>query len=274
MPANAQATDKPAPVWGPLAVLVAVSLPAAVGLAYLQRLTGVPTEAIRFTQFATAAGCLVAWAIWRGRIDLGKASRSVRWVPLILALVAAGLPVLIMQFFFDSFVEPPGRLVWASLQAPSALVVCGYLVGALAEEFAWRGFAQPMLESRVSPGAAAALTGALFGLGHVSYLSEMELLPFALFVLSAMNISVVAAAITQGLGWRGRTLVAALFHGLLNLGLLVAFGGDQGTAHPGNTTLTYAVALALGTLLPVLVTFPRLVPDPELAVARDHSKCG
>lgn len=251
------------PAWGPLAVLIAVAIPTWWALAYLQRTLGVSTETIRLPQFAAAIGCLTAWLIWRHRIDLGTATRPLRWVPLILALVGAGLPVLIMQFVFDSFAEPPRRLVFATLPVPFALVALGYLSGALAQEFAWRGFAQPMLESRMSPGRAAAMTGSLFGLSQVVYLNHSDGRVLALLMVAAVNVSVVAAAITQGLHWRARTLAAGAFHTLLALGLLVAFGGDRSVATATDTTLSYAAILALGTLLPVLLTFPRLVSSSD-----------
>ena len=60
-------TTRRSAAWGPLAVMVAVSVPVAAALAYAQQASGVSTEVIRFTQFASELGCVVAWLVWRGQ---------------------------------------------------------------------------------------------------------------------------------------------------------------------------------------------------------------
>ena len=82
------------------------------------------------------------------------------------------------------------------------------------EETAWRGFALPRLQKRLSAGSAALLLGVIWGLWHLPLVfvaeSFQSQIPFFGFLLAAVAMSVLTSFIFNNS--RGSVFVAALFH--------------------------------------------------------------
>jgi len=121
----------------------------------------------------------------------------------VAGLAAAGRPVQLTSL--------------RSLGEPSWLIVVAQLVGACGEEFGWRSFLQPHLERRYSPLASALVLGFAWGTWHFGVTSN-GLLVYAVFVATAMCLSVIMAEMIRGVS---SLAVAGVFHWLLNIGILM-----------------------------------------------------
>src|SRR3712207_2146540 len=83
---------------------------------------------------------------------------------LTMSLATAGL---------NHLFAPPGSLEWVrtpifSWAFPLALLASIFLdVGGVTEETGWRGFAQPLLQERMTPFAATLIVGFAWGVWHL-----------------------------------------------------------------------------------------------------------
>lgn len=220
-------------------VFLAVSAVASALLAAAQSATGLPTDVLALTQLATAVGALVVWLGWRARLVLPPVRRRGWRRPLLesaAVTVAVAGALGVAQAVAGAW--PP--LDPSTLGAPLVVVLVAQLLGAAGEEVGWRGLVQPLLETRVPVPVAGVATGLLFGLGHVHVLAAGTGV-YALFVVSAVGLSVALAYVTAGRGVVQRVVVATALHWLVNVVLLVGFSG-------GDTSVGWTAATAVATL--------------------------
>jgi uncharacterized protein len=170
---------------------------------------------------------------WRGLAQLGR--RLIRWrVNWIWYAAAIGLPLLVHAVAI-------GLNMAAGAPAPSmaqfypwyaVLMVFGVsmvnpLEGPLGEEPAWRGFAQPRLQSRWSPLVSAAVLGLLITCWHLPlvFMPQFDLgLPD---IASTMLVTFWYAWLFNRSGGSVLlTLVAHVTEGSVNTGALWAAGPD------------------------------------------------
>jgi len=145
------------------------------------------------------------------------------WYAVALLVIPAltGLVVLIGWTLGQSVevgvAVAPGGLV--------LLMLTNFVLFLFTEETAWRGFALPRLQARMSPLAAALVLGVIWGLWHIPLFlipgSFQSGVPLVGFVIAAVATSVVASWIFNRT--RGSVLVAALFHAATDLA--IAFTG-------------------------------------------------
>jgi membrane protease YdiL (CAAX protease family) len=187
-----------------------------------QGVTGLDPTILVLTQFSTAFGALVVYAIWRGRLPYTRTTRRGVLAPLCAA-VGLSLAVTLVLWLL-ALVEPHRwqSLDTSTLPAPLALILLAQFLGAAGEEVGWRGFVQPLLETRMPTLPAAAITGLFFGLGHF-YMAGAGIAVYSVFVVSTIGLSIAAAAMTTGRTWWARVLVATVLHWGVNIGTLVGF---------------------------------------------------
>lgn len=168
---------------------------------------------------------------------------------VFMPLATAGLDALLM---------PEGTWRWSghaiSWGLLPALFIALFLnVGAVTEESGWRGFAQPVLQSRMTPLAATLIVGVLWGVWHFPARPDILLGAYGLWggglllgilVVRFVFLSVVMAYFYNRVG--GSTLIAIAMHGLHNDSVLFA-----GTI-TGDTTTSYVIS-ELALLAPIVV---------------------
>lgn len=231
-----------ASVWLVIVCFLAVSTVSSVMLAGLQRVVALNDNVIVLTQFATAVGALVCWLIFGSALRLPPVERLGWARPLLAALLITVLitAVLVVAELVES--RPWARLDPASLGAPLALVLLAQLIGAAGEEVGWRGLVQPLLETRMHPLPAALVTGLLFGAGHFPVIAAGPVV-YALFIVAAIELSVLLAWLTAGRSIGIRIAVATALHWLVNITMLIGFSdGDASIRWTLNTVIATALA--------------------------------
>jgi membrane protease YdiL (CAAX protease family) len=211
--------------------------------------------------FGPTAVALLLWCCGRRWPRGGNPLRSVaRWLPAALALGAApGLAGALVDGTLDPAVAA-GRA--ATIGGP--LMVLGYVLvaGPLAEEFGWRGYAQPRLRRLLAPVPVAVLLGIAWAAWHLPLFliagttqheiglgSVQALLFFVTFVPLSYTIWVVSERL------RGGVAAAVAVH--------AAYNGASGLFPSSSTAaalVTTAVVAATAVVLHVVVrrtTFDR-----------------
>jgi uncharacterized protein len=129
-----------------------------------------------FLAFAPIVSAIVVVLIAEGLPGLARLGRRlIRWrVNWIWYAAAIGLPLLVHAVAISLNMAAGASAPWLSQFQPwySVLLLFGlrmvnFTDGPLGEEPAWRGFAQPRLQSRWSPLASAALLGVLITGWHL-----------------------------------------------------------------------------------------------------------
>jgi membrane protease YdiL (CAAX protease family) len=127
--------------------------------------------------------------------------------------------------------------------APLAILTSflSYLLAAIPEEIAWRGFALPRLQARHNALTASLIVGLLWAIWHLPLLlntnNSMSTYPIGLFVVDVLADSIIYAWIYNNT--RGSLLFVTLFH---------AVGNTIGT-FTGIESVLVNVALALVIVL-------------------------
>jgi membrane protease YdiL (CAAX protease family) len=115
-----------------------------------------------------AAGALVAWQTgvlpqWWRRVSRWRVHPGFYVFALGLPVLLYGLPNLVAAAFGE---QVDWSLAGQRIPAYAATWVAALLMGGL-EEPGWRGFAQPHLQTRLSPVAATLAVGVVWGLWHL-----------------------------------------------------------------------------------------------------------
>jgi uncharacterized protein len=162
------------------------------------------------------------YRLWSG--EVGRRRGLKVWGVMALTFVGMSLATAAL----DALLMPEGTWVWDldvfSWGFPAALFVALFLdIGAVTEETGWRGFAQPVLQGRMTPLAAALVVGLLWGIWHFPARPDILLGGYglgggvallAILVARFLVLSVVMAHFYNRAG--GSTLIAIAMHGLHN----------------------------------------------------------
>ncbi|MFF3541799.1 CPBP family intramembrane glutamic endopeptidase [Streptomyces platensis] len=211
-----------------MALFLAVAFLAAGALGALQPVTGIPGEVIQLTQFGPALGVGLAAVLWPGRVrealagsGPGRGGQGVLLLvtaPLIIALSAGAYAVL------------TGDARSTRPDAPFLLIAVAQLIGACGEEIGWRCFLQPLLRTRFGPLAASVAVGVAWSVWHVQVFAQHPLYAGA-FMVAAVSMSVVMGWALEG-ARASRLPLAAGFHALINLGMLLFMDEESGAVLP------------------------------------------
>ena len=162
------------------------------------------------------------YRMWSGEVGWRRGLEM--WGVMILTFVGVSLVTAAL----DALFMPRGTWEWGldvfSWGFPAALFVALFLdIGAVTEETGWRGFAQPILQSRATPLAAALVLGLLWGVWHFparpdillgAYGSGGGAVLLIILVVRFSVLSIVMAYFYNRVG--GSTLIAIAMHGLHN----------------------------------------------------------
>lgn len=233
--------------WTFIGIYVLTTLLGSAAMLALQPVSGIDRAALSLVQFAPALGALATWLI--GRKVLGPlfpAQVPVRQVRenlghllaacLLLGLLIAGATALAGHDLVGP-VSVGG--------VPFVVFFVAQLVGATGEEIGWRGFLQPLLETRMRRFAAIAVTGAVWALWHVQAFGAGPVVAVSFFV-STMAFAVLLGTLATGGFWQ-RVLVAAVGHWLINVGIYL-------TAGDATLDRTHIVIAALGAVFVAAAT--------------------
>lgn len=189
------------------------------------------------------------------------------WGVMVLTFVGMSLATAAL----DALFMPEGTWKWdldvLSWGFPVALFVSLFLdVGGVTEETGWRGFAQPVLQSRTTPLAASLVVGLLWGVWHFPARPDILLGGYGLrggfallgiLVVRFVFLSVVMAHFYNKAG--GSTLIAIAMHGLHNdaVGLMGRITGG-GLVPYVISELALLVPIAVVSLWLLILTRGRL----------------
>ncbi len=211
--------------WHPILVFLAGTATASVLLIVVQALAGLDYRYVAITQLGPSFGLLITWYFYRDR-DCELLPRTpLRGLRLTTAtsaaiLLAAGfvgltwiLAAALGEERQDAF--HPGLLTF---------FLVAQLIGAVGEEFGWRGFLQPAFERVWHPGLAALVTGGIWALWHVQELADP--LFFVAFAGVCVLLSLCLGRVAVGSWWQ-RGLLAGLVHWAVNVGIVLVADVDR-----------------------------------------------
>ncbi|HEY3949238.1 CPBP family intramembrane glutamic endopeptidase [Phenylobacterium sp.] len=252
------------PVALPIAAFLVVSAIASPLLAKAQDLTGLDPNILRLTVFSTAVGVVVVWAIWRKGLPHPAVTTS-RFDKALALAVAAGLAGVAIALALAKIEHAPwGPPNASALGAPLGVVLAVQVLGAAAEEVGWRGLVQPLLETRLAAWISALVTGALFGLGHFYLAFAVPPAAFALFLVSALGMSMILALATVGRSLGARIAIATLLHFLLNMATLFLFSdGDGSVRYFAGLALAFGLS---GAFAAIVLARDRRAPSGSAAL--------
>ncbi|MCR5873818.1 CPBP family intramembrane metalloprotease [Phenylobacterium sp. J426] len=190
-------------------------------------LPGLPLAGLAVICPATAAAALC----WRAggpaavrallaRVWDGRRAPRAWWGPAVLIQPAVALAAFLILRLGGSDLPTPD-IAPASMIALFAL----FLLGGLAEELGWSGYATPRLQARYGPLAAGLIIGLAWALWHYPALLQVgrSLAWIAWWTLGAVAARVVMVWLFNGAG--GSVLAVAVFHAMSNLSWQLAPGG-------------------------------------------------
>lgn len=209
-------------------------------------------------------------AFFLTRINNGQAGLKALWrrgwsgdypkiwlIPALLLMpVMGGITFLIMKLLGQpipwEYSLPPAMIV------PVGLLI--WLLGALPEEYGWRGYALPRLLKGSSPLAASLILGLIWGLWHLPLhfisTSTQYVIPIWQYLLQTLVMSVIYTWLF--LGTRGSILIAGLFHAMGNLtGALIPYW----VTDSGRWISFFQLLIA--AILIVIFGFPKLKTSKE-----------
>ncbi len=169
-----------------------------------------------------------------------------------IALAAAGIGMVI---------DSPTQVATANAGSLPGLLLLNIWLFLVTEETAWRGFALPRLQSRMSALSAALVLGLIWGLWHIPLFlkagSFQASIPFSGFMVSILATSVVTSWIFNHT--RGSVLLVALFHAVTDV--TIAFLGVMSSGSVLFWIFVALQCLAAGAVAPSLRARPQA---PEL----------
>lgn len=230
---------------------IATSIGALL-LGSIQPALGLPTVVLQLTQFAPALGVLMILLL-RSRVSMPALTFDLRlrpfqpWLPIVA--IALGASIFLAAWLWYSMTGHPAAYTSpASLPYPFWLIAMAQFIGAAGEEVGWRCFLQPTLQRRLGVLPASILVGILWGVWHIGVFAEG--LTYALFfILLAVSLSVILGELLRE-ARGGRLLLSALFHALINLGLLVWFNEEDGSLLAiGALAISSAIVAMIAVLL-------------------------
>jgi membrane protease YdiL (CAAX protease family) len=182
----------------------------------LQEATGIGGSTFILPQWAPGVAGLCMLLLFRTdgmRLPLSIRAADASRLVLALALPLLAAPAIWMLL---------NLLVWPlnleGLGSHLSLIgIVGLFFGAVGEELGWRGYLQPLVESRMSILWASVVVGVLWALWHVQSYANGPL--YMLFlVLALVGYSLVITALS---GFSSNVAVAALFHLSVNVSNLL-----------------------------------------------------
>ncbi|WP_169734189.1 CPBP family intramembrane glutamic endopeptidase [Hamadaea tsunoensis] len=250
----------------PAMVFYLTAMVGAGALGAVQPWTGLDPEILQLTQFGPALGVLVASLLWRGERRTVSLWSAVRPWPTGGAMTLAGIAAAVFALCLGCYAiigADPHLRSAHDLVAPFGLIAVAQFAGACAEEIGWRAFLQPLLGTRMRTLPASLVVGFLWAGWHVPVFAQGVGYSVA-FVAMAVSLSVILGVVLGDR--RGNYLLpAAVFHTLINLGLLMIFDEESGSVA---AMTTFAMVCSACALVSVLVARTRTARNGSAVATR------
>ena len=263
-------SDATIPLWKLVAVFYFIAcgfswlawLPLVLGPEGLKVLS-TPFSFPVFASVGTLGPFLACFVAHRWEAGNWRAIRLLPRRPLQWSWLVFG-PMLILLsrvFVFSALISEGGLAAWHwHIGALAGILVPMFSYdlfgGPLFEEFGWRGFLQARLQRSLPPWIASVLTGILWATWHLPlFLNGWEGIPFPLFLLASVGLSVIMAIPFNASGQA--VLVAILMHSVFNAAnevLPVFLDNTSIRQHPSEGLL---IALSLILVAVALTAFTR-----------------
>lgn len=207
-------------------IFVIVTIVATFGLRLVGATTSVAGGIIPWHQLGPLIGALAAsMLVSASSLPNGPAAvkRKQFIAHTILGIAAAVLFGLLVLAGLAMFQVPAADLSRHGFGSVVIVLVIG-LAGALAQEIGWRGFLQPLLETRMPRLGASVIVGMLWSLWYVSALTD--LLTGLLLFLTFVPLGILLGHLGNGAAWQ-RVVTTTIVHWLITLPVLF-FAGVSG----------------------------------------------
>ncbi|WP_405485906.1 CPBP family intramembrane glutamic endopeptidase [Nocardia sp. NBC_00511] len=213
-------------VGGPVASYILLAFVASGCLLVLQGHSGIDPAALSVTQFGPVIAVAIVAMVWRERLRSLLPSAVPREV-VAGRLVAVVVSCLALWGLVAGAVVVGGGTLHGAQPVggvPFVVFVLLQVIGAAGEEVGWRGFLQPVLESRYARPVAIGLTGVVWALWHVAAFGHGPVVA-VLFVCAVLGFACVLGYLAVG-GFGQRVLVGTVGHALINIALYLVMGDD------------------------------------------------
>jgi membrane protease YdiL (CAAX protease family) len=188
-------------------------------LAILQQKINLDFEKITLPQLAPVITFLVVALIFKDSIF--AINFSFNKIIAVKMLIAFVVPLLLFSIsFFIGNQMGLNVKITENPQSILPIMLIGILIGAVCEEIGWRGFLQPILETKYSILIAAIIVGTIWGLWHIGHYKNGVLFMFG-FLLFTISASIFVAWLLRRTEFN--IVIAAVFHIAINLGFVIFF---------------------------------------------------
>jgi hypothetical protein len=248
-------------IWSPLLVAEYLYLTLPVpSLVFITLGTFAPSITALFLTWRYAGGNELRRLLGRGLIWRTSPIWYVITIagPALIMLLAMGIHVLLGGTAPDYV---PFGARWLIVAVNFVLVLL--IGGPLGEEFGWRGFALPSLETRFSPPWDSLILGIIWTVWHLPLFSISDSaqngLPFGLYALLTIPLTILITWVYHGSG--DSLLLVMLFHAAVNTwsGPLMISPESAGSTRP----FTLVVILTWAMALLVVIVSRWFVPKKE-----------
>ncbi len=175
------------------------------------------------------------------RYKIWRVNKKWYFASIFLIVFISLFSLLIHHLFLESpFVEGHplydmfGDLRWAVLLVLPVIFVAQIFSSPLLEEFGWRGYAQPLLQKKMSVLSSSVIIGLIWGVWHLPLILAYDQSIFV-SVISTICHSIIIGWILNST--RGSMLMVLLFHASLNVGLNILAPGHDDLILLGLTVL-------------------------------------
>lgn len=209
-------------------IFVVVTIASTFGLRLLEEVYGLAGEAFQLHQLGPLIGAIAAALLVSASSMPNGPSPVARkqWIAHTILGVAAALVFALIVWAGLTLFGVPGVDLSRTGAGTVIVALLGGLAGAVVQEIGWRGYLQPLLESRMPRIGAAVIVGMLWSLWHVSALTDLltGLLLFATYV----PLGILLGHLGNGAAWQ-RVATTALVHWLLTMPVMfmAGIGGVQ-----------------------------------------------
>jgi membrane protease YdiL (CAAX protease family) len=224
---------------------------AALLLGMIQPATHIPEIIIQLTQFGPTIGVISVILIFSKKLNL-RLAKSLKFNSIVLKrlLIAVLLVAEIFALSIVWFKINGHDIVYSnpsSLSQPFLLILIAQFIGAAGEEFGWRCFLQPFLQSRIGVLLSSIIVGLLWGLWHVGIFAQGA--AFAgFFLLMAIALSIIMGELLRHS--KGNNLfISTTFHALINIGLLLLFNEEDGDVFAMGTVAVVCTLVSISVYL-------------------------
>jgi membrane protease YdiL (CAAX protease family) len=221
---------------------------AALLLGKIQPATHIPEIIIQLTQFGPTIGVIIVILIFSKKLNLHLA-KGVQLNSIVLKrlLTAVLLVVAIFTLSIVWFKINGHNIIYSnpgSLSQPFLMILIAQFIGAAGEEFGWRCFLQPFLQSRLGVLLSSILVGLLWGLWHVGIFSKGA--AFAgFFLLMTIALSIIMGELLR-YSKGNHLFISTAFHALINIGLLLFFKEEDGNVFAMGTVAVVCTVVSIG----------------------------